>query len=162
MLRLSLNGQWVMRRITNRVSDKEGQNTAECFSDGVPGRIPGSVYSFLLGAGLMEDPYYRDRELDALRRMEEDYTFSRVFIVAPSLGILSAAHQCLRFDGIDTLSEVRLNGVLLGRTDNMHITWEFDVRGILQEGKNTLEVTILSPIRFIRHADREYHLGGSY
>ena len=162
MLRLSLNGQWVMRRITNRVSDKEGQNTAECFSDGVPGRIPGSVYSFLLGAGLMEDPYYRDRELDALQRMEEDYTFSRVFIVAPSLGILTAAHQCLRFDGIDTLSEVRLNGVLLGRTDNMHITWEFDVRGILQEGKNTLEVTILSPIRFIRHADREYHLGGSY
>ena len=70
MLRLSLNGQWVMRRITNRVSDKEGQNTAECFSDGVSGRIPGSVYSFLLGAGLMEDPYYRDRELDALRLME--------------------------------------------------------------------------------------------
>ena len=67
MLRLSLNGQWVMRRITNRVSDKEGQNTAECFSDGVPGRIPGSVYSFLLGAGLMEDPYYRDRELYALQ-----------------------------------------------------------------------------------------------
>lgn len=162
MLRLSLNGQWVMRRITNRVSDKEGQNTAECFSDGVSGRIPGSVYSFLLGAGLMEDPYYRDRELDALRLMEEDYTFSRIIIVAPSLGILTGEHQCLRFEGIDTLSEVRLNGVLLGRTDNMHITWEFDVRGILQEGKNTLEVTILSPIRFIRHADRKYHLGGSY
>ena len=162
MLRLSLNGQWVMRRITNRVSDKEGQNTAECFSDGVSGRIPGSVYSFLLGAGLMEDPYYRDRELDALRRMEEDYTFSRIFIVAPSLGILTGEHQCLRFDGIDTLSQVRLNGVLLGQTDNMHITWEFDVRGILREGKNTLEVTILSPTRFIRNADREYHLGGSY
>ena len=162
MLRLSLNGQWVMRRITNRVSDKEGPKTAECFSDGVSGRIPGSVYSFLLGAGLMEDPYYRDRELDALRLMEEDYTFSRIFIVAPSLGILTGEHQCLRFDGIDTLSQVRLNGVLLGQTDNMHITWEFDVRGILQEGKNTLEVTILSPIRFIRHADRKYHLGGSY
>ena len=142
MLRLSLNGQWVMRKSTNKVPDKEGQNTAECISKGVHGRIPGSVYSFLLGAGLMEDPYYRDRELDALQRMEEDYTFSRVFIVAPSLGILTAAHQCLRFDGIDTLSQVRLNGVLLGQTDNMHITWEFDVGGILQEGKNTLEVTI--------------------
>ena len=108
MLRLSLNGQWVMRRITNRVSDKEGQNTAECFSDGVSGRIPGSVYSFLLGAGLMEDPYYRDRELDALRRMEEDYTFSRIFIVAPSLAweflpvsisafaltVLTLCHRC--------------------------------------------------------------------
>ena len=93
MLRYSLNGQWVMRRITNRVSDKEGQNTAECFSDGVSG-------------------YYRDRELDALRLMEEDYTFSRIIIVAPSLGILTGEHQCLRFEGIDTLSEVRLNGVL--------------------------------------------------
>ena len=162
MLRLSLNGQWVMRKITNRVQDRDGQNTAERISKGVPGEIPGSVYSFLLDAGLMEDPYYRDCELDALRLMEEDYTFSRVFIAAPSLGILSAAHQCLRFEGIDTLSEVRLNGVLLGRTDNMHITWEFDVKGILREGNNTLEVTILSPTRFIRNADREYHLGGSY
>ena len=147
MLRLSLNGQWVMRKITNRVQDRDGQNTAERISKGVPGEIPGSVYSFLLDAGLMEDPYYRDCELDALRLMEEDYTFSRVFIAAPSLGILSAAHQCLRFEGIDTLSEVRLNGVLLGRTDNMHITWEFDVKGILREGNNTLEVTILSPTR---------------
>ena len=159
MLRLSLNGQWVMRKSTNKVPDKEGQNTAECISKGVHGRIPGSVYSFLLGAGLMEDPYYRDRELDALQRMEEDYSFSRVFIVDPSLGIFSSAHQCLHFDGIDTLSEVRLNGVLLGRTDNMHITWEFDIKGILREGNNTLEVTILSPTRFIRNADREYHLG---
>ena len=162
MLRLSLNGQWVMRKSTNKVPDKEGQNTAECISKGVHGRIPGSVYSFLLGAGLMEDPYYRDRELDALQRMEEDYSFSRVFIVDPSLGIFSSAHQCLHFDGIDTLSEVRLNGLLLGQTDNMHITWEFDVKGILREGENTLEVTILSPTRFIRNADREYHLGGSY
>ena len=119
MLRLSLNGQWVMRKITNRVQDRDGQNTAERISKGVPGEIPGSVYSFLLDAGLMEDPYYRDCELDALRLMEEDYTFSRVFIAAPSLGILSAAHQCLRFEGIDTLSEVRLNGVLLGRTDKI-------------------------------------------
>ena len=76
MLRLSLNGQWVMRKSTNKVPDKEGQNTAECISKGVQGRIPGSVYSFLLGAGLMEDPYYRDRELDALRLMEEDYIFT--------------------------------------------------------------------------------------
>ncbi len=29
MLRLSLNGQWVMRKITNRVQDRDGQNTAE-------------------------------------------------------------------------------------------------------------------------------------
>ena len=147
MQRLSLNGYWIM---------KKGN------SDGVRGKIPGSVYSFLLDAGLLENPHYRDKELEALRRMEEDYTFSRTFELDSSAGILACAKQYLRFDGIDTLSEVRLNGVRLGRTDNMHITWEFDVRGILHTGENTLEVTIFSPTRFIREADRKHHLGGSY
>ena len=162
MLHINLNGQWIMRKRANGAQSKEGQNTEECISKGVPGKIPGSVYSFLLDARLMEDPYYRDCELEALRLMENDYTFSREFDIAPSADILSCVHQSLCFDGIDTLSEVRLNGVLLGKTDNMHITWEFDVKGILREGKNTLEVTVLSPIRFIREADSEYHLGGSY
>ena len=204
MVRCSLNGQWLMRN--------------ETASDNVPGTVPGSVYSFLLNAGRMEDPYYRDRELDALKRMEDDYTFSRTFTIqggqgtknttggaaccgtdsaeavaaccgtgstsavtaccgtdsaaandiccsadccTDGNGILTCTHQILRFDGIDTLSEVRLNGVVLGRTDNMHITWEFDVRGILRSGENVLEVTIFSPTRFIREADRKYHLGGS-
>ena len=150
MLHLSLNGRWIMKNSTDELHQ------------GVQGTIPGSVYSFLIGAGLMEDPYYRDNELEALRLMEDDYTFSREFVIASSSGILSCAHQILRFDGIDTLSEVRLNGVLLGRTDNMHVTWEFDVKGILHAGENTLEVTILSPTRFIREADKEHHLGGSY
>ncbi len=150
MLHVSLNGRWIMKKSTDELHQ------------GVQGMIPGSVYSFMLDAGLMEDPYYRDRELDALRLMEDDYTFSREFAIAPSSAILSSAHQNLRFEGIDTLSEVRLNGVLLGRTDNMHVTWEFDVKGILRAGDNTLEVTVLSPTRFIREADRKHHLGGSY
>ena len=180
MVRCSLNGQWLMRN--------------ETASDNVPGTVPGSVYSFLLNAGRMEDPYYRDRELDALKRMEDDYTFSRTFTIqggqgtknttggaaccgtdsaaandlccsadccTDGNGILTCTHQILRFDGIDTLSEVRLNGVVLGRTDNMHITWEFDVRGILRSGENVLEVTVFSPTRFIREEDRKHHLGGS-
>ncbi len=110
MQRLSLNGRWIMKKCTDKVQDKKVQNTAECDSDGVPGIIPGSVYSFLIGAGLMEDPYYRDNELEALRLMEDDHTFSRKFVIASSSGILSCAHQILRFDGIDTLSEVRLCG----------------------------------------------------
>ena len=148
MLRLSLNGYWIMKKSNS--------------SEGVRGVIPGSVYSFLLDAGLMENPHFRDNELHALRRMDEDYTFSRTFKIEPSAGILSCANQYIRFDGIDTLSEVRLNGVRLGRTDNMHITWEFDVKGILHTGENTLEVTVFSPTRFIREADRKHHLGGSY
>ena len=198
MVRCSLNGQWLMTNETD--SSWPGKDTGsgkKTAQGSVTGTVPGSVYSFLLEAGRMEDPYYRDRELDALKRMEDDYTFSRTFLTgtgqdtdsasccgtdsasccgtdsASDIGICSSTcceeggsildctHQILRFEGIDTLSEVRLNGVVLGRTNNMHITWEFDVRGILRPGKNTLEVTVFSPTRFIREADRQYHLGGS-
>ncbi len=125
----------------------------------VKGQIPGSVYSFLLDAGGMEDPYYRDNELKALPLMEEDYTFGRTFDLPEN--IAGCAHQVLRFDGIDTLSDVFLNGVRLGSTDNMHVAWEYPVRGLLKEKDNRLTVTTRSPLRFIREEDRKHHLGGS-
>ncbi len=125
----------------------------------VNGQIPGSVYSFLLDAGEMEDPYYRDNELKALALMEEDYTFGRKFDLPEN--IAGCTHQVLRFDGIDTLSDVYLNGVKLGSTDNMHIAWEYPVRGLLKEKDNVLTVTTHSPLRFIREEDSRHHLGGS-
>ena len=63
MKSISLNGTW---RMTGTGFDCEGN-------------IPGSLYSFLLDAGLMEDPYYRDNEFDALALTHHDYTFRRSF-----------------------------------------------------------------------------------
>ncbi len=140
----SLNGQWDL-------ICGDGQT--------VTGQIPGSVYSFLLAAGQMEDPFYRDNERKALALMEEDYTFRRSFDLPEN--IARCAHQVLRFDGIDTLSDVYLNGVKLGSTDNMHIAWEYPVQTLLKEKDNELTVVTHSPLRFIREADRNHHLGGS-
>ncbi len=126
----------------------------------VQGAIPGSVYSFLLAKGKMEDPYYRDNELKALDLVKDDYTFTRAFDVPKE--ILHAAHQILRFDGIDTLADITLNGVLLGSTFNMHRTWEYDVTSLLKEEGNVLAVAIHSPTEYIKEQDREYHLGGSF
>ena len=53
MEQYSLNGSWNMA----------GADGLE-----VRGQIPGSVYSFLLDAGRMKDPYYRDLEIDALNK----------------------------------------------------------------------------------------------
>lgn len=141
---MTLNGTWKMLQ-------KGGEE--------VTGQIPGSVYSFLLGAGKMEDPYYRDNELKALDLMKEDYTFTRTFDVPAD--ILGAAHKILRFDGIDTLADIRLNGRLLGSADNMHRTWEFDVSSILKEQANELTVAIHSPTEYIKVMDQKDHLGGS-
>ena len=50
MITYSLSGVWQMEETNGRITE---------------GTVPGSVYSFLLNAGLMEDPYYRENELAA-------------------------------------------------------------------------------------------------
>ena len=139
-----LNGTWCM----------EGFGSQE-----VKGEVPGSVYSFLLDAGLMDDPFYRDNELEALKLMDKDYVFRRTFDA--DADVLASKHQVLRFDGIDTLAEVYLNGTLLGEACNFHCWWEYDVLGILKEKDNLLEVKIFSPTQYIAEKDKEYHVGGS-
>ena len=146
MVKESLNGLWKL--------SWEGMSCEE-----ISGEIPGSVYSFLSDAGLMEDPFYRDNEIEALRLMERDYIFTKVFDVPES--IASSRHPTLRFDGIDTIADIWLNGVLLGHADNMHCTWEYDVAGILRLHDNLLRVHISSPTKYIREKDKEHHLGGS-
>ncbi|KAH8283203.1 hypothetical protein KR054_008690 [Drosophila jambulina] len=54
-------------------------------------------------------------------------------------------HINLTFHGIDTVSEIRLNHQLLGRTDNMFVRYSYDVSTLLQT-ENLLEVEILSPV----------------
>ena len=144
MIKYTLNGRWIM-------TDDRGIGT--------DGTIPGSVYSFLLNAQLMKNPYVSDNEPEALKLMESDYTFSRSFVSPQEL--MDCKNRVLRFDGIDTLSDVYLNGQLLGSTDNMHVAWEFNVRDVLREGRNELKVCTKSPTRFIAKMDREDHLGGS-
>lgn len=50
----------------------------------------------------------------------------------------------LEFLGIDTFSEVFLNGQYLGETNNMFRQYSFDVSSIVREGDNELVVCIRS------------------
>ena len=119
MKRFDLNGNW---RLTG--------NGYDC-----TGKIPGSVYSFLLDAGLMEDPFYRDNELKALELMNHPYTFSRTFQFA------SGGHRVLlHCDGLDTLCALFINDKEIGYTKNMHRRYEFDVTDILKNGENTISL----------------------
>ena len=119
MKQLSLNGIWRM---------KGGGFDCE-------GKIPGSLYSFLLDSGNMEDPYWRDNEFEALALTHNDYEFSRSFNFEKG-----SDKYLLRFEGIDTMADVYLNGKHIAYTDDMHITYEFDVTDTLVEGENHLAV----------------------
>ena len=145
MIIQSLNENWSME-----ISGKPGS---------YPVQVPGSVYSALLEAGQMEDPYYRDNEGKALALMENDFVWSLCF--TPEEGVLACPHQILRFEGVDTVADIRLNGVLLAHVENMHRTFEFDVAGILRPGENRLHVRFFSPTRWIREKYAESPAEGS-
>jgi beta-galactosidase len=51
-------------------------------------------------------------------------------------------HALVRFDGIESAGTVWLNGVELGTTRGSRLAHEFDVSGILQQGRNTLAVRV--------------------
>lgn len=41
----------------------------------LPVQVPGSVYADLLRNGRMEDPFWRDNEMEALKLMENDFEY---------------------------------------------------------------------------------------
>lgn len=137
MKQLSLNGPWTL--------DIPGSAFTA-----VPAEVPGSVYHDLLAAGRIPDPFYRDNETEALKLMEYDFHYSRAFQADGEL--LDCGAVLLRCEGLDTLAAVYINGAEAGRADNMHRTWEFDVKDLLREGENNIAVHFASPTKFIRES----------
>ncbi|WP_124098080.1 glycoside hydrolase family 2 protein [Ruminococcus sp. Marseille-P6503] len=120
--------------------------------------VPCSVYKTLLEHGKIQDPYWRENEYVSTGICDSDYEFSTV--VYADRSVLRYENIRLVFDGIDTLGEVYLNGKLIGRTDNMHRVWEFDVKKLLHTGENQLSVKIFSPNAYIARKQAERPLWG--
>lgn len=114
------------------------------------GGLPVSMYQTLLKNNRMDNPYYGENEYLARELSRSNCAFYKSFEADERL----IAHDkvFLRFYGVDTLSEIYLNGVLLGTTDNMFRTYEYDVKSLLKAGENRLEVRISSPLEYVEKA----------
>ena len=128
--------------------------------DFIPALVPGSVYHDLLQNGKMEDPYYRDNELEALKLMDQDYEYITSFTVPEQ--IQASQEVLLCFEGIDTVADLFLNDSWIAHVENMHRTWEFPVKTLLREGGNELRVLFHSPTRFIKEAFEKERIPGSW
>ncbi len=121
---IDLGGRW-------EVSDDAGKHR-------IPATVPGCIHTDLLAADRIEDPYFRDNELRLQWIGEQAWTYRREVVIAEEF--LKHETVLLCCEGLDTLAEVRLNGTVLGRTDNMFRTWEFKLNGIAKAGANHLEI----------------------
>lgn len=152
MLIKNLNGKWNLEIIW--------KDAALLTENKMEAEIPGSVYGALLKNALIPDPFYRDNELKLLPLMENDFVYSRSFSVTEEL--LACDEVILRFDGIDTLADIYVNGTLAGSAYNMHRIWEYDIRSELRTGENELKVVIHSPTRYIKEENEKVYTGGSH
>ena len=144
MEKVCLNGAWEMK-------STDGATCLEA-------SVPGSVMNDLLMHGEIDDPFYRDNERFAYDISSKDYVYIRKFFVEDNL--LHYKNLVLRFDGLDSISEIKLNGKSIAKTNNMHRIYEFDVKSFLVAGKNVLEVTLFSPIQYISAKQKEEKLWG--
>ena len=116
--------------------------------------VPGTVYTDLLRNGRMDDPFWKENDYRICALMEKDYEYRCRFTLLP--GILENHRVVLHFDGLDTLADIYVNQIHAGKAFNMHRTWEFDVKGILQEGENEIRVIFHSPLQYIAKAHKKY------
>ena len=74
---MNLSGAWRMREADSRTWHSA--------------HVPGSVYADLMADGTMPDPFWRENELDAFKRMKKDYVYQRAFTVTEAQ--LAHAHH---------------------------------------------------------------------
>jgi beta-mannosidase len=110
----------------------------------IPATVPGCVHVDLLAAGRIPDPFLDANELDVAWVADADWRY-RTTIAAPP-----DAHERtdLVFAGLDTIAEIAVDGVEIGRTANMHRSYRFDVGALLAGGgEHELTVTFRSATR---------------
>ncbi|MCI9142443.1 MAG: glycoside hydrolase family 2 protein [Lachnospiraceae bacterium] len=139
MILLNLNGIWKMAA----AGHEESWNA----------NVPGTVASTLLEQGGMPDPFWRDNERKIQEILERDYAFERSFQADEKLLAQEFIELCCT--GLDTLAEIRLNGMPVGNADNMHRNWRFDVKPYIKSGENKIEILFHDPSVYLKeHAPK--------
>uniref|UniRef100_A0A8D1WIM2 Beta-mannosidase n=1 Tax=Sus scrofa TaxID=9823 RepID=A0A8D1WIM2_PIG len=131
---LSLRGSWRIR---------SGNGSLE-----LPGKVPGCVHSALFQRRLIQDPYYRFNDLKYRWIALDNWTYSKKFEIPFDISKWQQVN--LVFEGIDTVANVLLNNVSVGKTDNMFRRYSFDITHVIK-AVNFIELHFQSAVLYARN-----------
>lgn len=118
----------------------------------IPATVPGCVHTDLLAAGLIDDPWVGLAESRQHWIGACDWTYRTALPRPPA-----ADRHELSFEGLDTIAEVTLDGVLVLSARDQHRGWRVDVTDRLGEpGDHVLEVRFASPAEWAAERERRY------
>ncbi|GAA0950943.1 glycoside hydrolase family 2 protein [Kribbella koreensis] len=129
---------WTVRAVEGPVPD----GNSALFAAPVAANVPGEVYSDLLAAGVIPDPFDGDNEGKLHWIGKTSWSYRTDFDWEPD----EHAVQEIVAEGLDTAARVVLNGTVIGSTCNQHRSYRFDVTGLLIAGHNELVVEFASPV----------------
>jgi beta-mannosidase len=98
----------------------------------------------LVANGIIADPFRRMGELGCRWVDECDWSYRTTFSWSPAPAF---PRRVRRFEGLDTVREVLLNGEKIADHDSMFVPLEVDVSDRLQPGANELRVDFRSAVR---------------
>lgn len=101
--------------------------------------VPVCFEEILRDHGVLGDPYFSTNNWKYTKFESHHQWYFKKFDCPYERPVLT-------FDGIDTLAEIYVNGVLVGKTDNMYIPFSFSLKGIAKERDNDLVVHILPAV----------------
>ncbi|UOE39027.1 beta-mannosidase [Chryseobacterium oryzae] len=107
-------------------------------------KVPGTVHLDLMKHRIIPDPYKDENEKKVQWVENEDWWYQTKFKISSTE--LNNQNIELIFNGLDTFSEIYLNGILLQVTDNMFRTWKIPVKQYLKSGENILKIKFKSSV----------------
>lgn len=147
-VKLSLSGTWLFRNASRYASRyPSGERSYR-------GSVPGTVHTDLLKNNIIPDPFFRLNEKEVQWIEDCDWAYTKEFVITDEHLRYNLAHLVL--EGVDTVSDVYLNGKFLFRTTNMFISYKTDIKSYLKRGTNTLQVILRSPWKYALNQEKKY------
>ncbi len=122
----------------------------------IPAIVPGSVHQSLLSAKKITNPFYANNAASSQWMENEDWEYSTYFDLTEALQNKKNLHLIL--EEIDTYGEIKLNGKVLGTTDNMFLKYAFDISNIAQKKNNVLSITLHSAAKKAKELEQNHKI----
>lgn len=135
-----LDSDWRVRALNPQVAPESLQDT---LAAGVPAQVPGEVTLDLQRASLIDEPFDGDNERHQQWIGDVDWQYESTFDWQSK----GSQRVDLVAYGLDTVATVSLNGRIVGGANNYHRSYRWDVRELLQPGRNVITVAFSSSVR---------------
>lgn len=133
---------WTLRACPHRSGEKLAASVSRAGTSPagwLPATVPGLATQDLLRAGRIADPYFADQALAARWVEEQDFVYTRRFILRPQ-DLEETSRARIVFDSLDTFAAVFVNGECVARHENQFRRLFVDVTDVLRPGDNWIAV----------------------